>query len=56
MAPPGKSVVVVSGKNAEDEPSLDPPRVKWTNSYIWRNSGDPGQLLDSNGQVMAESP
>ncbi|MHC4180388.1 MAG: MBL fold metallo-hydrolase, partial [Planctomycetota bacterium] len=49
---PGTSVVVTSGPNAEDKP----PRVKWTEKYIWRNSGDPGQLLDSSGQVRAEAP
>ena len=47
---PGHSVVVTSGPNAKDEP---PDFMRWTGSHIWRNSGDPGELLDPEGQVRA---
>lgn len=47
------AVVVTSGPDAHDDP---PGTVKWTNQRIWRNSGDPGQLLDPDGNVRAETP
>lgn len=50
---PEHAVVVTSGPGARDEP---PGTVKWTNQRIWRNSGDPGQLLDPDGNVRAETP
>ena len=49
---PGQTVTVTSGTNARTGTGF----VKWTNDFIWRNSGDPGQLLDTNNAVKAESP
>jgi hypothetical protein len=49
---PGQSVTVTSGPAARTGTGF----VKWTNDFIWRNSGDPGQLLDPAGVVRAESP
>ncbi|MEE8154665.1 MAG: CehA/McbA family metallohydrolase [Phycisphaerales bacterium] len=47
---PGKSVVVTSGPSAKDDP---PGFLKWTNRHVWNNSGDPGQLLDPDGELRA---
>lgn len=49
---PGQSVVVTSGPNAIDSP---PGLIRWSTSQKWSNSGDPGQLLNPNGVVVAES-
>ena len=48
----GQAVTVTSGANARTGTGF----VKWTPDFIWRNSGDPGQLLDSTGALKAESP
>ena len=47
---PGQSVVVASGPSAEQDP---PATLRWTTSHIWRNSGDPGELRDTNNVVRA---
>ena len=49
---PGASTTVTSGPNAKQQL---PKFVKWTNSNMWSNSGDPGQLIDPNGNVRAET-
>ncbi|MFQ5962675.1 MAG: CehA/McbA family metallohydrolase [Candidatus Scalinduaceae bacterium] len=49
---PGQSVVVTSGPNAKDQL---PDYVKWKMTHIWRNSGDPGQLLDPDERIRAET-
>ena len=47
---PHQSVVITSGPNAKNQP---PNFLRWTTKYRWRNSGDPGQLLDSQEKVRA---
>lgn len=47
---PGQSITVLSGPNATARPNT----VVWTTSYIWSNAGDPGQLMDTTGRVVAE--
>ena len=47
-----QSVVVTSGPTATHNP---PTTLRWTTSYVWRNGGDPGRLLDANNVVRAES-
>jgi hypothetical protein len=49
---PGASVTVTSGTNARTGPGF----IRWTTDFVWRNAGDPGQLLDPAGTVRAESP
>lgn len=49
---PGESVTVTSGSGARTGPGF----VRWTLDFVWRNSGDPGQLLDPTGTIRAESP
>lgn len=49
---PGQSIVVASGPNGAQNP---PETILWTNSFIWANAGDPGELIDSNGAVIARS-
>lgn len=49
---PGQSVTVTSGSGARTGTGF----VRWTNDFMWRNSGDPGQLLDNSGALKAESP
>jgi len=48
---PGQSVTVTSGPAARTGAGF----VLWTNEFIWRNAGDPGQLLDPTGTLRAES-
>lgn len=48
----GQSVVVTSGAGAADNP---PIMLRWTTSNMWRNVGDPAQLLDRQGVVQAET-
>lgn len=48
----GASVTVTSGASARTGPGF----VLWKNDFMWRNAGDPGQLLDPNGVLKAESP
>ena len=48
----GGSVVVTSGPSAKTGPGF----LKWTGDYVWRNAGDPGQLLDPTGAIRAEAP
>jgi hypothetical protein len=49
---PGRSVVVTSGPDARNAP---PDYVQWTNNNVWKNAGDPGQLMDSSGTIRAEA-
>lgn len=49
---PGDSIIVTSGPDARSSP----PRVlQWTRRYIWNNDGDPGELRDRSGRVVARS-
>lgn len=52
MLAPGASVIVTSGPGARTGPGF----LRWKPEFVWRNSGDPGQLLDNNGTLRAESP
>jgi hypothetical protein len=51
--PPGGVVRVVSGPSAVHQP---PGVLRWTTDFRWRNSGDPGQLRNAAGQVIASTP
>ena len=48
---PGESVTVVSGAAATSGPGI----LVWTTQNIWNNSGDPGRLVDQDGNVVAET-
>ncbi len=48
---PGESVTVTSGPAAKAGAGF----LLWTNQNIWNNSGDPGQLIDEDGNIVAES-
>lgn len=41
---------MTSGPNAK----LATGYLKWTNSNIWLNSGDPAKLLNAQGAVVSE--
>jgi hypothetical protein len=47
----GGSVTVTSGPTAKAGTGL----LLWTNDNIWNNSGDPGRLLNADGEMVAES-
>jgi len=47
----GQSVTVTSGPNAQEGAGF----LRWTEQNIWNSSGDPGQLIDTDGVVIAES-
>lgn len=49
---PGGSVTVTSGPSARTGTGF----IRWSTDFIWRNAGDPGQLLDPVGTTRAESP
>jgi len=49
----GKTVTITSGPEAyEDSPSV----LKWTNSTMWNNDGDPAELLDDKGRLVSSLP
>ena len=48
----GGSLSIVSGPNA----AAGTNTLVWTKSNIWNNSGDPGTLYDSQGQVSSRYP
>ena len=52
IIPAGGSINIVSGPNA----AAGTNTLLWTKSYIWNNSGDPGTLYDSQGQVLSRYP
>jgi Lamin Tail Domain len=52
LAPSGV-VRVTSGPSAVHQP---PGILRWTAEFIWRNDGDPGQLKNSSGTVVASAP
>jgi hypothetical protein len=49
----GNTVTVTSGPDAVHSP---PAFIRWTNSRIWNNDGDPGELRDAQGQAIARVP
>lgn len=52
VLPPGDQVVVTSGASATHSP---PATLRWTGSNVWRNAGDPGELRDPQGNVIART-
>jgi hypothetical protein len=48
---PGESVTVTSGPTAKQGTAF----LRWTTQNIWSNSGDPGQLINGDGQIVAET-
>jgi hypothetical protein len=44
----GASPERAGGPHREDD-------LRWTDQNIWNNSGDPGRLLDADGNVVAEA-
>jgi hypothetical protein len=48
---PSASVTVTSGPTAATGAGF----LRWTTLNIWSNSGDPGKLIDRDGNVVAES-
>lgn len=50
--PVGGSLMIVSGPNA----AAGANTLLWTQSNIWNNSGDPGTLYNSQGQVVSRYP
>ena len=48
----GQSVTVTSGSDARH----DPPRfIRWTRRNVWNNDGDPGELYDAGGALVART-
>lgn len=50
---PGRTLIVTSGSGARNDVANG--IVRWTTDFIWRNAGDPGQLIDPNGVVVAQT-
>lgn len=50
---PGETVTVTSGRGARHEP---PRYLRWTESYIWNNDGDPAELRDAGNELIARWP
>jgi hypothetical protein len=48
---PGQSVTVTSGAGAATGNGF----LRWTDRNIWNDAGDPGRLLDKDGNVVAEA-
>ncbi|SES42513.1 lamin tail domain-containing protein [Psychrobacillus sp. OK032] len=46
----GETLYITSGPEAKE----DGIHLKWTNRQMWRNEGDPAQLLNEKGVVMSE--
>jgi len=44
----GETVKVYAKSGAGD--------LKWADGYIWNNGGDPGQLIDINGNIVSKYP
>jgi hypothetical protein len=49
---PGTQVTVTTGPHAQN---TTPDFIRWTTNRVWNNSGDPGELRDSDGNVRATS-
>jgi hypothetical protein len=47
---PGETLTITSGPAAKTGAGF----LRWTNQNMWSNSGDPGRLIDSDGNVVAE--
>ena len=48
---PGEHVTVTSGPSAKTGAGF----LQWTTQNIWSNSGDPGRLIDRDGQVVVDT-
>jgi len=48
----GQSVTVQSGSKAQNNP---PSILLWTTSNIWNNEGDPAELYDNKGNLIAKA-
>jgi hypothetical protein len=48
---PGQTVTVTSGPAAQQGAGF----LRWTDQNIWNNSGDPGRLLDADGNVVTDT-
>jgi hypothetical protein len=48
---PGQSVTVTSGPMAKAGAGF----LRWTEQNMWANSGDPGRLLNDDGEVVVET-
>ncbi len=49
---PGGRLVVRSGPNASPGPGV----LIWTSTYVWNNQGDPAELRDASGRLVARCP
>jgi hypothetical protein len=50
MLPAGQTLTITSGTMAKTGTGF----LRWTNQNMWSNSGDPGRLIDVDGNVVAE--
>ena len=48
---PGASITITSGPTSKEGAGF----LRWTNQNIWSNSGDPGQLIDRDGNIVAQT-
>ena len=48
---PGESLTVTSGPTARQGAGF----LRWSDQNMWSNSGDPGQLIDRDGNIVARS-
>lgn len=48
---PGDSLTVTSGPTAKQGTGF----LRWTQQNIWSNTGDPGQLIDRDGNIVAQT-
>jgi hypothetical protein len=48
---PGQSVTVTSGPMAKAGAGF----LRWTDQNIWANSGDPGRLINRDGEIVVET-
>ena len=49
---PGSRLIVRSGPRAAAGPGV----LVWTREYVWANQGDPAELRDATGQLVARWP
>ena len=46
------TVTVTSGPDSRHNP---PRYLRWSRAYVWNNDGDPGNLFDSTGKLVAKT-
>lgn len=49
---PGQSVKVTSGPSSQNNP---PAVLRWSTDHLWNNGGDPGELHDDAGHLVAQT-